>query len=745
MVKFPFYLQPDIMDCGPTCIRMVAKHYGKSYSLPYLRRMSQTTRQGSSMLGMSEAAEKIGLHSLGVKVPFALLQKEVPLPCIAHWNQNHFVVVYKISVTYRLFGKPQTRVHLADPGHGLLSYTREEFIQNWAGENGTEGPEGILLLLEPTPAFYTHEEETNPEEIPGKSGGIRALLPYFFRYKKIALQILTGLAGAALLQLALPFLTQSIVDTGIRNRDIHFVWLILLAQLLLFTGRTVLDIIRQQLLMHLSSRVNMAMVSDFFAKLMRLPASYFDVKLTGDIMQRISDQQRIEQFLTGSGLNTAFSLLNLLVLSGVMYVYHPPIFFLFLAGSLLYALWMSLFLKKRRDLDYKRFAKQGANQSQVVEMIHGMQEIKLHNAELSLRWAWEKLQVKIFNLNLQSLKLEQWQQSGSGLINELKNMLITVAAAMAVIKGDMTLGMMLSVSYIAGQLNAPVLQLVDLLRGYQDAKISAERLDEIRNKPDETDPRLTENHVTLPERKNIQLSGISFRYEGAGNENVLNNLDLEIPEGKITAIVGSSGSGKTTLLKLLLRFYEPTEGRIKVGPTDLKFIPHGYWRSCCGTVMQEGYIFSDTIAGNIAPGEDAPDPAKLAEAAKLANINEFIEQLPLAYQTKIGREGIGLSTGQKQRILIARAVYKNPLFLFFDEATSALDAKNENEISKNLENFYQGKTVVIIAHRLSTVKNAHQIVVLEKGKIMETGTHAGLVNQKGAYWNLVKNQLELGA
>ncbi|MCC6448544.1 MAG: peptidase domain-containing ABC transporter [Chitinophagaceae bacterium] len=716
------------MDCAPTCLRMVTKHYGKSVSLQQIRELSSTTREGSSLLGLSEAAEKIGFRTMGVKISYEKLLEDAPLPCIAHWNQNHFVVVYKIK---------KDTVFIADPGHGLLKYSKEDFLKSWESDVN----EGILLLLEPTPEFYSENSSTGINE--SKPKGFSFLFQYLFRYKKLLFQLIIGLLAGSLLQLIFPFLTQSIVDIGVQNNDIKFIYLVLFAQLMLFVGRTTIEIIRSWILMHISSRINISLVSDFFVKLMKLPISFFDVKMTGDIMQRINDHHRIENFLTSTSLNTLFSFVNLIVFSFVLAYYNLTIFTVFIGGSLLYFLWILFFLKRRADLDFKRFQQNSQNQSKVMELITGMQEIKLHNAERQKRWQWENIQVRLFKVNLKGLALEQAQNAGSNLINELKNIFITFLSAKLVIDGQITLGMMLSISYIIGQLNSPIMQLVTFTQSLQDAKLSLERLSEIHIKENEES---STNETTSEIEKNapIGLKNVSFQYIGMMGELVLNDLDLIIPANKITAIVGTSGSGKTTLMKLLLKFYEPTKGEIKIAHQNLNAISPKVWRDKCGVVMQEGYIFSDTIANNIAVGVEYIDKERLRQAVTIANIKEHIESLPLGYNTKIGMEGIGLSTGQKQRILIARAVYKNPDYLFFDEATSALDANNEKVIMNNLNQFFKGKTAVVIAHRLSTVKNADQIVVLDKGKIIELGNHTELTALRGSYYDLVKNQLELG-
>ncbi len=728
-IRFPFYHQYDQKDCGPTCLKIIAKHYGKTISLQELRKLSETVRTGSNLLGLSDAAESIGFKSLSVKISLEKLE-EAPLPCILHWNKNHYVVLYNIK---------KDKFYISDPAHGRLTYTKDEFLKHWIGNNANEyTEEGVVLLLETTPKFSTNDFE---KEAPSLSFSF--LSKYIFKYKKFLWQLVIGLVASSLLQLIFPFLTQSIVDVGIKNQDIHFIYLVLFAQLALFIGRTAIEVIRSWILLHLSTRINISLVSDFFVKLMRLPIAFFDTRMTGDILQRINDHKRVERILTTSSLTVLFSMVNLILFSLVLAYYNLSIFTIFIVGSILYFVWIAVFLKKRRNLDYKRFSQVSQEQSKVIELISGMQEIKLHNAEKQKRWSWEFLQARLFKVSVEGLCLEQYQSVGSGFINELKNILITVLSAKLVIDGDITLGMMLAISYIVGQLNSPISQLINFIREVQDAKISLERLSEIHSKEEEESVGI-ERIKDINTNSDFSISNVSFRYIGS-EQKVLNQLDLQIPANKVTAIVGVSGSGKTTLVKLLLKFYDPNEGSIKLGTYDLKNISQKVWREQCGVVMQEGYIFSDTIANNIAVGVDYVDKQKLAHAVDVANIRDFIESLPLSYNTKIGMEGIGLSTGQKQRLLIARAVYKNPNFLFFDEATSALDANNEKVIMEKLNVFFENKTVVVIAHRLSTVKNAHQIVVLDKGKIVEAGNHESLIAKKGSYFNLVKNQLELGS
>ena len=727
MKKFPTYKQTEAKDCGPTCIKIIAKYYGKTINTQQLRNLSETTREGSSLLGLSEAVESVGFRSVGLKLAYKKLL-EAPLPCIIHWNKNHYVVLYKIK---------KDTVYISDPAHGLITYTKAEFIKRWIGNNADDTTEeGIALLVEPSPKFYqsTFEKE--------ETFGFSFIFKYLFKYKRFIVQLIIGLLAGSLLQLILPFLTQSVVDVGIKNQDINFIYLILFAQLFLFIGKASLEIIRSWILLHLSTRINISLISDFFIKLMKLPISYFDVRMTGDLLQRINDHKRIERILTTSSLTVLFSFFNLIIFSLVLGYYSLQIFGIFVIGSVLYFGWVLFFFKKRKALDYKRFSEVSQEQSKVIELINGMQEIKLHNAERRMRWNWEYVQARLFKVATKSLALEQTQSVGSSFINELKNMFITILSAKLVIDGDITLGMMMAISYIVGQLNGPITQLINFMRDVQDAQISIDRLGEIHSMEDEEKPE-DEKVSTIPENASITLKNISFRYTG-GLAPVLKDLTLEIPANKTTAIVGVSGSGKTTLMKLLLGFYHVNSGDIMVGNFNLRNVSQKEWRRNCGVVMQEGYIFNNTIAKNIAVGEDYVDVDKLKHAINVANISDYIDGLPLGVNTKIGTEGSGLSTGQKQRLLIARSVYKNPKFLFFDEATSALDANNEKVIMGKLNKFFADKTAVVIAHRLSTVKHAHQIVVLDKGKIIEKGTHEELIALNGSYYHLVKNQLNLG-
>jgi ATP-binding cassette, subfamily B, bacterial len=734
--RFPFYRQRDAMDCGPTCLKMITRHHGRTFSLPMLRDRCHLSREGVSFAGISKGAESIGMRSLAVRLTFEQLASEVPLPCVAHWQQNHFVIVYKVK------GKT---VYVADPAHATTTYSSEEFVKHWADqERGT----GMVLLLEPTAKFYDEDqEEGGSGELAAAAEprtGLGALLPYLRPHHRYLFQLVLGLLLGSVLGLIFPFLTQALVDSGITNQDLGFVYVILLAQLMLFFGRISLDVIRGWLLLHVSSRINIAILSDFLMKLMRLPMSFFDAKMSGDLLQRIDDHRRVEVFLTSTTLSALFSLINLVVFAGVLALYSSAVFLTFLVGSLAVAGWIFAFMKRRNELDHRSFVQRAASREALIQLTGGIEEIKIANCERRKRWDWEHIQARLFKIEQRRLALTQYQQIGSRSLNELKNIVITIFAATEVIDGNMTLGMMLAVSYIVGQINQPLEQLLGLVQATQDARLSLDRLAEIHGNADEEE-RPDSTLRELPADRTLELRNLSFQYNGASAKPVLSDVSLTIPQGKVTAIVGSSGSGKTTLLRMLLKFYSPGRGEVLLGNVSLANFDAGAWRQRCGVVMQDGYLFSDTIARNVALGEDHPDQSRLMEALRVANLLGFVEALPLAYNTRIGAAGNGLSQGQKQRLLIARAVYKAPDYLFFDEATSSLDANNERAIMEALAGFMRGRTTVVVAHRLSTVKHADQIVVLEQGRVVERGTHDELTALRGAYYYLVKNQLELGA
>ena len=730
--SFKCIIQSDSMMCGITCLQMVCKHFGREVSLRTLSKLCVATSEGVSMLGVNEAANKLGLRTMCARTDFDTLSKAT-LPCVLHWNQNHFVVLYKVRKG-RIF-------YVADPGKGLVKYNLEEFGKHWVSTASQGEEKGIAMFLEPTLEFYSHKVDNEEED--GSPRSFQFLFGYIKQYRKYFGQIVLGLLVGSLLQLILPFLTQSIVDVGIKNQNIGFIWLILLGQLMLTISRTAIDFIRRWLLLHISLRINISLVSDFFIKLLKLPMSFFDTKLMGDLMQRMGDHSRVNSFLTQQTLSIVFSLFTFIVFSIVLLSYNWLVFAIFMLGSLLYGGWLALFLRRRKVLDYELFEQQAINNNKTYEFITSMQEIKLQDCEQRRRWEWEDVQADLFNVQMKSLKLQQTQEAGSIFINELKNIVITVVAATAVIHGQLTLGMMLAVQYIIGQLNSPVEQLMSFFYSVQDVRISLERINEIHRMDDENGKQGLETSVK-EEDKGIDLENVNFKYDPHALKTIIDDVSLTIPKGKVTAIVGASGSGKTTLIKLMLGYYPVLGGQITIGGTDVNTLNKKWWRRQCGVVMQDGVIFSESIARNIAVDDKEIDKQRLQTAAEIACIHNYVMGLPLKYNTKIGRDGVGLSQGQKQRILIARTVYKNPNYIFLDEATNSLDANNERMIVEHLDEFYKGKTVVIVAHRLSTVKNADQIVVLDKGKVVETGNHETLTAKRGAYYNLVKNQLELG-
>lgn len=733
-MKFPIYIQHDSMQCGIACLQMICKYYGKEYTLTQLSELCFATNEGVSMLGISQAAEKLGLHTICGRAITDQLSK-VQLPCILFWNQNHFVVLYKVEKC-----RKGNRYYIADPSKGRVEYTEREFKNGWLNTQSKGQEKGLAMFLNPTPAFGKDNEnkkETKEER------SFSFLFGYIKQHKQYFGQILLGLIVACLIQLILPFLTQAIVDVGIAHQNLTLIWLILLGQLVLTISRTTVDFIRRWLLLHISMHINISLVSDFFIKLLKLPMSFFDTKLMGDLLQRMADHKRVEQFLTTQTLSVMFSLLSFIVFGIVLFFYDWLIFVIFLAGSILYGLWIALFLHRRKILDYESFEKQAVNNAKTYQFITSMQEIKLQDCERRRRWEWEDVQADLFDVQMKNLKLQQKQDAGSILINEVKNIVITVVAAAAVIEGNMTLGMMLAVQYILGQLNSPVEQLMKFIYSLQDVKISLERINEIHEMKNEENQE--RQLTTFPnDKKSLIFKNVSFKYDPHNPQKTLDGISITIPYGKTTAIVGASGSGKTTLLKLLLGYYEVPEGEIRIGDNNLNNYNLKWWRQQCGVVMQDGVIFSESIAQNIAVDDGEISADRLLRAVELANIKKFITGLPLSYSTLIGQDGVGLSQGQKQRVLIARAIYKSPKYIFLDEATNALDAENERIIVENLHDFYQGRTVVVVAHRLSTVKDADQIIVMDKGCVAEIGDHVSLIEKQGTYYNLVKNQLELG-
>ena len=731
-LSFPHYQQLDEMDCGSTSLRMIAKYYGKEYSAEMLRNHCHITRNGVSMLGISEAAEYLGFRTLGVKITMEQLIHDASLPCILHWNQNHFVVCYKVKKNR----SGRYRFYIADPASQKLCYTEEEFMRCWLSTSVQGRDCGMALLMVPGVNFGKRKEECENH---------RQSLGFFFKYlkpyRRQVVVLLLGMLLGSLLQLVFPFLTQALVDRGINGKNLGFVTLILIAQLVLFIAQLSVNFIRGWILLHVNTRIDIALISDFLVKLMKMPLHFFDTKKIGDLMQRIEDHSRIKSFLMGNSLGCIFSLANFVVFSVVLGYYSLFVLGVFLLGNTLYILWVAFFMKYRRELDYKRFSQSATERNKMIQLIQGMQDIKLNNCERQKRWEWERVQMRLFRISMRGLKIGQFQQSGSVFFSQTTNILITFIAARNVIMGNMTLGMMMSLTYIIGQLSAPINDFISFIQAVQDAKLSLERLNEIHSQPDE-DTDIKDKATALPADKTIRVEHVTFSYDGAERNYALDDVSLEIPERKVTAIVGESGCGKTTLIKLLQGFYLPSHGSIKIGGTDLCDINPHYWRSITGSVMQESFIFSDTIAHNIALDTDRLEMERVQRAAIMANADGFVRKMPMGYYTRIGMEGSGVSQGQRQRILIARAIYKNPEYIFFDEATNALDTTNEAEIMHHLNTFYHGRTVVVAAHRLSTVKNADQILVMRQGRIVEQGTHKELVAMNGYYYDLLKNQLE---
>lgn len=727
--KFPYFKQLDQMDCAPSCLYMISKYFGKTRSIQDLRKLCFTGKEGSSLLSISEAAERIGFRTLSAKVNFENLIDDLPLPLIVYWQQRHFIIVYRTDKSF---------VYVADPAFGLLKYTHSEFIRGWSVENLTKDEtSGLVLVIEPTRLFYETAYETDT-----KQTTLSSFLVYVKPYRKFIYQIMFGLIVNTILSFVFPFLTQSIVDTGINNRNISFINIILIAQLTLFFSQSLVGGIRNWIFLHMGTRISITILSDFIIKMMRLPMSFFDNKRIGDILQRIKDNGRIQTFLTSSLINMVFGGLNFVVFSIVLFFYSVNILLIFLVGSTLYFGWIMLFQKKRKELDYKTFDQMSNSQSNLIQLIEGAQEIKQQNCETQKRWQWERIQAKQFRLSITILKINQFQQIGSFVIDQVKNIMITYFTAKAVIAGEMTLGMMMSVQYILGQLNGPLSQAITFVHDYQDAKISLERLEDIQNNVDEEAIDSSGIRPKL-DKRDITLKNVSFSYDSLRSQKAVSNVSFTIPHGKTTAIVGMSGSGKTTILKLLLKFYIPTGGEIRLGEHNLTNINPKYWRKRCGAVLQDGYIFSDTIARNIAVSDETIDDDRLLRAIDLSNLSDYVSNLPLGYNTKIGENGQGLSQGQKQRMLLARAFYNDPDFLFFDEATNSLDSKNEAGIMSNIYQSFKDKTIVIVAHRLSTVRNADQIIVMEKGEILEIGSHEQLVANQKLYYSLVKDQLAL--
>lgn len=731
--RFPHFKQNNSSDCGPTSLRMIARYYGLDYSTEMLRKHCHITRQGVNLLGISEAAEYIGFETAGLKVTFEQLAEEGVFPCILHWNQNHFVVCYGIEKCKN----GGFKIHISDPASQRLTYTKDEFERCWIGPQADENSNGVALMLEPSDDFGKIEDEYRKN-----SRSMLSFVRYFTPYHSMIGQLVLAMLVGSVIQMILPFLSQAMVDQGINGRNLNIITLILFAQLGFFVATLSIDYIRSWIMLHMNSRIDIQLIADFLIKLTAMPLQFFDSRMTGDILQRIGDHGRIKNFLLSNSMRIVFSLINFVVYLAILAYYNVLVLAIFVVGNTLYVAWISFFMRYRRELDIKRFNQSAMEQSKMIQLVQGMQDIKLNNCERQKRWEWERIQVRLFQIGLKGLRIGQIQQSGSVFFTQTTHILIYYIAAKSVVEGSMTLGMMMSLTYIIGQVSAPIGEFIGFAQSFQDAKISLERLNEIHSQDDE-ETNIDKKLSTLPKERDIEIKDLSFSYTGSERELALKNISLSIPAHKVTAIVGESGCGKTTLIKLLQGFYEPTHGSITVGDTMLSDINPHTWRAATGSVMQDSFIFSDTIANNIAVNSDETDKEQMMNAARMARIDDFVESLPMGYDTIIGMEGKGVSQGQRQRILIARAIYKNPKYIFLDEATNSLDATNEAKIMDNLRQFYEGRTVVISAHRVSTVRDADQIIVMNAGEIVERGNHYSLLKKRGRYYELVKHQINV--
>ncbi|OXB10875.1 ABC transporter ATP-binding protein [Flavobacterium plurextorum] len=722
MFNFPHEYQLDAKDCGPSCIKIIAKFYGRFYSLPFLRDLCGITREGVSFLDLSDACEKISLRTKSIKIDFNTL-KTIPLPCIVHWQDNHFIVVYKIN---------HKQVFVSDPAKGLLKYSYENFKNSWLKESET----GAVLAIEPMADFKQRSIDDKLE----RRKTFENFLGYFTPYKKSFINLFVVMLIVTVLQAFLPFISKAVIDVGIQTNDLDFIDLVLIANITIIVSILLSNMIRDWILLHLTSRINISLISDYLIKLMKLPITFFENKLIGDILQRAQDHERIRDFIMNNSLNFIFSILTFFIFGIILFIYSPILCLIYVIGSILFISWVLFFLRFRKKLDWEYFDVHTKNQSYWVETIGSIQDIKINNYEKQKRWKWEALQVQLFKIDQKILRITNAQNLGAQFINQLTNLVITFYCAKSVIKGDITFGVMISTQFIIGMLNGPVMQFISFIQSGQYAKISFLRLNEIHELENEEENDIN-NNIKLPENKSLFLRNVSFQYSRNGDY-ILSNLSLMIPEGKVTAIVGDSGSGKTTLLKLILRLYKPTHGELSMGNLNIQNINLKQWRESCGAVMQDGKIFSDTIQNNIVLDDENIDYERLKKAVTAANIATEIEAMPKGYQTMMGENGRGLSGGQKQRVLIARALYKDPDYLFFDEATNSLDVINEQKIVVALEEIFKNKTVIVVAHRLSTIRKADQIIVLKNGYITEIGNHDMLMTREnGHYYQLVKTQI----
>lgn len=727
--KFPHFSQLEARDCGAACLQIVSKHFGKFFNLDELREISGVTKEGISIYDLCESAETIGLKALPVKTDFLKLKNDIPLPCIAHWRDSHFIVVYKVK---------ENKVYVSDPAIGLVTYTRKEFLNGWLEKTSEKKfRRGIVVALEPTDAF----NEIKPS---GQSISFVYILSYLLShlspYRAQSIQLILTMVVITLLQIAFPIITQSIVDIGISSKDMNFILILLVANVILIISTSIGNWIRQSINAHIASRVKVSLLSNYISKLLKLPVNFFENKLVGDILQRSLDYERLQNFIMNSAFSIILATLNILVFGIILCVYNPSIFFIFFIGSILYVLWTFLFWNVRKKMDIQYFSLQAKNNSHWIEILTNINEIKNNNYEKGKRWKWERLQVKLYEVSIKLLNVNQAELLGSNLINTLKDVSLTFFSAYLVIQGEITLGMLIAIQYILGQLRGPLSEVINFIKSYQVAYISFMRMNEVNQVPEEQDIDVI-NNIVFPSNRSLILKNVSYRYSNS-SPHVLNNISIIIPEGKVTAIVGESGSGKSTLLKVLMRLYTQSSGEFFVGETNVSNISLKLWRDKIGVVNQEGDVFKDSIKNNIILGKEF-DQDLFHKAVVNSNILFDIEKLPKGFNTVMGENGRGLSQGQKQRVMIARALYKNPEYLFFDEATNALDSINESKVVKNLVKEYEGKTAIIVAHRLSTIKNADQIIVMHDGKIVEVGKHEELIKNKAYYFRIFTNQLTL--
>ncbi len=725
-MRFPFTRQFDQMDCGPACIRMVAAAHGRHYPLSYLRSLSHLTREGVSVAGIRDALAQIGMESLSFEMTLEQLREKCPLPAILHWEQNHFVVLYEAK---RSRWSGRWHYSVANPAYGKHTFSEESFSRFWLN-----GEKGVVVAISPTEDFYSRKD------VKEKHSLVRFARRYVWPYKWEMSQSALGMLFGLFLSLVTPFLTQAMVDDGIGLRDMSLIVSIMLAQLFIFFGTFSMGLISSWVSLYMSTRINISVLSDYLTKLLRLPMTFFETKSVGDYQQRLGDHGRLQSFVTYNTLSTLFALVSVPFYLAIIAWYSPVILAAYLLLTAASTGWMMWFFRRRKALDYEQFRISSENQNRQYELLQGITDIKLNAYDDYKMEEWRSLQERQYGMSQKVLRLEQVQSTGFMLIGQLRNIFITCWIAAEVVSGELTLGMMMSISAIIGQVNGPLSQLIGFLQQLQNARISLERSEEVHLCQNEDTPQQAELPADRP--LDIHVSDLSFSYTGRIGTEVLSHIDLHIPAGSMTAIVGESGSGKTTLMKLLLKFYAPTSGEICLGDRPLSHYTAKSVRQAAGIVMQDNFLFSDTVARNIMLGE-APDEKRLAEAVHVACLDDYVARQPLGLLTKVGSEGIGVSGGEKQRIMLARAAYKHPCYLLLDEATSSLDAENERRITEHIAQRFAGCTRIVIAHRLSTVRHADQIIVLRHGRVVEAGTHDALVKQRGYYYDLIHNQLEL--